>query len=107
MAPDGVQQMPQVISQAPAVERMQDVDLRQPQVQHQVATDADLEAAKVAQTRTAETDRSQQGKGVARDRGQGGGGGEQGVPGERRRAAARAASEERRPRSGVVVDVVI
>ncbi len=108
--PDGVQSLPVVLNQAPAVERVQEIDLRQFQVLHQVAVEADREGVARSQSQVQRSDRSRSSHKVAAEGGSGGAGAAGGrAPGHRDRKglpSGPAAPAGPKPPGGIV-DVVV
>jgi hypothetical protein len=105
--PDGLQSIQVVLSQAPAVEKVQDFDLRTPQYLMQAAAEADHARAARAQHQVQPSDRSRSGPRVAAEgeHSQGGPLTYQDRP--ERRAGATVTPAGERPRPGGIVDVVV
>ncbi|MBU0517069.1 MAG: hypothetical protein KJ621_20120 [Proteobacteria bacterium] len=105
--PDGVQSLPVVLNQTPAVEKFQEVDLRQFQVLQQVAAAADQERVARSQARVETSEQTRAGRRVSAEGGRGGPGAAGGrAPGERERKKAPAAPAGGKPPGGIV-DVVV
>jgi hypothetical protein len=107
--PDGLQSLQVVLNQAPAVEKVQDTDLRGPQYLQQTAVEADLARAARAQSQVQSTDRSQTGRRVSTEGGHPGGGqiGGQDRPARPPRETPVPSPAGTPPRPGGIVDVVV
>jgi len=81
---NGFQALPVVLNQSPAVEKVQEVDLRQFQVLQQVAAEADRQGVARSQSQVERSDRSRSGRKVSAEGGRGGAGAAGGrAPGQR------------------------
>lgn len=107
---DGFQALPVVLNQSPAVERVQEVDLRQFQVLQQVAAEADRQGVARARAQVERSDRSRSGRQVSAEGGRGGPGAAGGrAPGERegKKSPPGPVTPARPQAPGGIVDVVV